>query len=349
MNGRMLIPLLFALVVLGWIVPLTPTAEPDDPLQVGFGEMDVTPKLGDKPVFLAGFGNNRKATGVHDPIMVRAVVLRHGKNKIAIASIDVVGLFHPFVLRVREKIPGFSYVLITSTHNHEGPDTLGLWGPTKLQSGIDADYMKLVEKGIVDAVLAADKSARTVTTRIGAALAPELLHDGREPIVKHDELVALHFTDTQTDKPAGLVVQWNCHPETLESKNTLVSADYVGYTVKHLRDKYKCPVVYLTGTVGGLMTSMHVEIKSVDGKVLAAGSFDKTERYGQLLGEVADRALKDAKPVSLTPMEARHRVVYLPLENKGFLVARQLGVLDREAFLWKNDPYKAELAGPKDL
>ena len=32
---------------------------------VGFGETDLTPELGKKPVFLAGFGQNRKATKVH--------------------------------------------------------------------------------------------------------------------------------------------------------------------------------------------------------------------------------------------------------------------------------------------
>jgi hypothetical protein len=36
--------------------------------------------------------------------------------------------------------------------------------------------------------------------------------------------------------------------------------------------------------------------------------------------------------------------VYLPLDNKLFLLARQLGVVQREAFLWSGDPYKAEPA-----
>ncbi len=349
MKRRIFGVVVFALAVLGLQAPATHSVQPEDGLSAGFGEADVTPKLDGKPVYIAGFGNNCKATGVHDPIMARAVVLRHGNRKIALASVDVVGLFHPLVLRVRERLPGFEYVLITSTHNHEGPDTLGLWGPTRLQTGVDPEYLKQVEQGIVDAVTAADKALQPVTVRIGTATAPELLHDGREPIVKHDELVALQFLDARTQKTAGLIVQWNCHPETLESKNTLLSADFVGYTVRHLSEEHKCPVVYLTGTVGGLMTSLHVEVKSAEGKVLPDGSFEKTERYGQLVGELANRGLKTAKSVSLAPLEVRHRMIYLPLENKGFLVARQVGVLNREAFLWNGDPYKAELAGPQDL
>src|SRR5205823_2436252 len=110
-------------------------------------------------------------------------------------------------------------------------------------------------------------------------------------------------------------VQWNCHPETLDRKNTEVSADFVGYTVKHLREKYRCPVVYFSGTVGGLMTSLHVEVKDEQGRKLADGTFAKTERYGRLVGQLAEKALQAGKPVRLAPLEARSRAVFLPVDN----------------------------------
>ena len=111
-------------------------------LTVGFGETDITPAVGKQPVFLAGFGQNRKATSVHDPLFARALVLADGEVKVALVSVDVVGLFLPFVESVREKLPGFKYVLVSATHNHEGPDTLGLWGPNPLSSGVDREGRK---------------------------------------------------------------------------------------------------------------------------------------------------------------------------------------------------------------
>jgi hypothetical protein len=131
----------------------------EKPLQVGFAEADITPKLGDKPVFMAGFGQNRKATKVHDPLMARAVVLRHDKAKIALVSIDVIGFFNPDVVAVRDKLPGFSHVMVGSTHNHEGPDTLGLWGPNPFASGVDADDVKNIQDQVVKAVKDADDAA----------------------------------------------------------------------------------------------------------------------------------------------------------------------------------------------
>jgi hypothetical protein len=328
--------------------PDSAPARPDEPpLEAGFGEADITPKLGGKPVYLAGFGKNRKATAVHDPLTARAVVLAHGGRKVALVCVDLVGLFRANVVRVREGLPGFDYVLVSSTHVHEGPDTLGLWGAGPLESGVDPDYLRLVERRVVRAVRDADAARKPVTARLGTAKAPELLHDSREPYVKHDELVALAFRDARGE-PAGLVVQWNCHPETLDAKCTEITADYVGSTVKYLRDRHRCPVVYLTGTVGGLMTTINVEVKGADGKALPEGTFAKAQRYGELLGELAGRALAAGGPVRLTPLEARHRPLFLPLDNKLYLLARQLGVLDREAFVWAGDPYRAEPAGPDD-
>ncbi len=319
-----------------------PPAEPI--LEAGFGEADVTPRPGTRPVFIAGFGRDRKATGVHDPLHARALVLRHGERKVALVSVDVIGLFHPLIERVRKRLDGFSYVLVSSTHNHEGPDTLGLWGPSALRSGVDPAYLALVEDQVVKAVKAADDARKPVKARIGSGRAPELLHDGREPYVKHDELVVLEFRTAAGDEPVGLVVQWNCHPETLSSKNTMLSADFVGYTVEHLRKKHGGPVLYLTGTVGGLMTSLHVEVRGDKGELLKDGTFEKTERYGRLVGEAAEKALAGARPVRLTPIEVRQRTVFLPLANQLYVLARTLGVFEREGYVWKGDPYKAERA-----
>jgi Neutral/alkaline non-lysosomal ceramidase, N-terminal len=333
-------------VVLGLLLVGLPFAQPSLsegptlPLRVGFGEKDITPDIAKKPVYLAGFGKGRKATGVHDPLMVRAVVLADGKTKIALASVDVVGLFFPLIEKVRQRLPGFNYVLVSSTHNHEGPDTLGLWGLNSIQSGVDPDYLQTIAEGIVAAVKDADQARRPAEARIGTAHAPELLHDNREPIVKHDELVALQFLEGT--KTAGIVVQWNCHPETLSSQNTRISADFVAATVQFLKDKYRCPVVYFTGTVGGLMTSLNVPVNDEQGKPLKDGTFEKTERYGRLVGQLADKAVQGGQAVKLFPIETRTAPIFLPMDNPLYRLGWSLGVLDRQAYVWKNDPTKAD-------
>src|SRR5262249_23753421 len=116
---------LFLCVLCDSVVQFSSAADP--PLRVGFGETDITPALGEQAVFVAGFSHNRRATKVNDPLKVRAFVLADGRKTIAVASVDVIGLFLPNVETIRKGLPGVDYVLVCSTHNHHGPDTLGLW------------------------------------------------------------------------------------------------------------------------------------------------------------------------------------------------------------------------------
>lgn len=144
-------------------------------------------------------------------------------------------------------------------------------------------------------------------------------------------------------------MEWNVHPEILASENIEVSADHVGYTVKHLKEKHQCPIAYFTGTVGGLMTSLHVDLKDDAGNPLKDGTFAKAERYGVKVGELADRALAAAVPATLTPFTVRTKAVLVPVDNGLYRVAKQAGVLQRDMFVWDGDPTPAKVVETKDV
>jgi hypothetical protein len=71
-------------------------------------------------------------------------------------------------------------------------------------------------------------------------------------------------------------------------------------------------------------------------------------RYGRLLARRAEEALSSARPLALTPMQVRTREVALPVDNKRFVMGKQLGVLDRPMEPWTGDPYQKPAADPND-
>ncbi|UCD23839.1 MAG: hypothetical protein JSW51_12520, partial [Gemmatimonadota bacterium] len=303
---------------------------------MGFAKANITPDLSRHAVWIAGYGNNRRATGVHDSLWARAVVLREGETKLALVSVDLVGLQRPAVIEVRAQLPDYEHVLVASSHNHEGPDVIGLWGPSPLESGVDSAYVELVIERVVEAVKAAEASLTPAWATYGTAEAPELLLDSRLPLVKDPILRAIKFTAAD-GRPLGLLLQFSNHPESLGPDNTLVTADFPHYTIKSLEARYRIPVAYFTGAIGGLMTNP-AEFRARDGTLVQAGTFEFAQAYGEAVARVFDEALGGAESIDLSPLVASAAPVYVPLANPGYRQGRAIGVLKREAFTWTGNP-----------
>src|SRR5688572_23880205 len=173
------------------------------PLAAGFAAADITPALGgEKPVYLAGYGMNRKARGVHDPLFARTVVLASGDEKIAIVSVDLVGLQYPQTKAIRAKLPQFKYVLVASTHNHEGPDVIGIWGRGPFHRGVNEAYLDLVVERVAAAIQEAAQRLAPVEADYGTAEDESLVNDSRQPIVKDGVLRVVRLRQAGTPMPA---------------------------------------------------------------------------------------------------------------------------------------------------
>ena len=296
------------------------------PINVGFGLADITPQVGGaKPVYIAGYGQNRRATGVHDPLYARAIVLTDGQRRIALAAVDVVGLQYPTVQEIRKRLHGFDYVLIASTHNHEGPDTVGIWGPSPLRSGVDPQYMEHLITRTVEAIEAADKVVAPATSRYGTATDERLLRDSREPIVKDGVIRVVRFDAPGTSHPRCLLVNWTCHPEALASRNQLITADFPHFTIRALEQNYGCPVLYFSAAVGGLMTLPQDLYKQPDGSPMRDGTFEFAQRYGEDVARLAVTALEAAEPVSMAGLRFSARPISVPLANPVYRVGADDG------------------------
>ncbi len=300
-------------------------SSPEATIEVGFGAREIAPEVGsDKRVWLAGYGMGRRATGIHDPLMARATVLRSGGQKIALISLDLVGFFENDTRRVRDALKDYAAIVIASTHNHEGPDTMGLWGGTPFTSGVDPEYNTLVRASCIAAVRDAEKNMKPSVASLGKVDASDLMNDSRQPVVKMGELTVLHISDSQApgSKTLGLVVFWHNHPEFLGARNTLVSADFVGAALKKLSEKYGCPVNYFNGAVGGLMSPRHK----------SGNDFAALDEYANDVLAKIELARSCAQPVRLAPFSTRAADVFIPLQNQLYVAGYLGGILPREVF-----------------
>jgi hypothetical protein len=296
----------------------------------------ITPDVRAGKVYMAGFGHNRVATGVHDDLWVRCLALGTADAKLAMCEADLIGLFYDDVLKVRAKVkaavPDVTQVIVASAHDHEGPDTMGLWGPTPLASGINPQYMDWLDDRIADTALSALRSmkpAKMELARDDHPLLALLQDDSRPPYVKDPHLFAMKLTSTADGAPIATLVNWSAHPETLDSQNTLITADYPHWLCKYVEDHGGGTAVFFNGSIGGLLSTLGDQVALLDpdtGEVAKDGTWKKAELFGSTLGELAMRALGSGEQVLVDSIVVRQAVIYSPLKNDGFRVAGPLGV-----------------------
>jgi hypothetical protein len=152
-----------------------------------------------------------------------------------------------------------------------------------------------------------------------------------------------------SDNTIGTMVNWANHPETVADENVLFTSDYVHAlreSVSHgvTWDGESKPGVggitmFMNGTVGGMMTSLGVNVDTPDGETGGSASFEKADAIGQLVGGMALDALAGGQDVEAPSLAFATKTFELNVDNQAFQAMFLLGVLDhRKAVFDESQP-----------
>ncbi|MBN2088964.1 hypothetical protein JW964_05100 [candidate division KSB1 bacterium] len=299
--------------------------------------------------WLAGFHQNRPAIGVHDDIWARAIVFDDGNIRVALVVLDAIGLFHDDVITIRqmlaaEKLP-IDHLIISSTHVHEVPDLMGLWGEKLYTSGVKSNYLKLVQEQTIKAVRDACYACRPAYIKLGRinSTASDLVIDTRPPKILDDAIHLMHFCDLKNDTTLGILMNWGNHPEALGSDNLLITADFchywldglergIRYDNQVLREGIGGIAVFANGAIGGLMTPLDCNIYDPwMGKYYEKPTFEKAQALGHRLASlVMDELIEGSWETVQAPQIQLHAKTFeFPLHNITFKIAGAIGLFNR--------------------
>jgi hypothetical protein len=172
-------------------------------------------------IWMGGFDSGRAALGVDPdaPPAVTALVLSKGREFTVMVTLDTIGNISTHLTPLRQRIASelgldasgvdsadVRRIIVTSLHDHEAADTLGVAGPTALsnevvrqalssgllsdlgpfadvpvRTGINFEYRQWIDDRVVSAVNQAVRNLRPADLRVAAAPAPmrsdaEVLH-----------------------------------------------------------------------------------------------------------------------------------------------------------------------------
>jgi hypothetical protein len=313
-------------------------------------------------VWIAGFGSSRPAVDVHDPIEARIIAMRHNETTVVMVSADLVGFFYDHLLGVRALLDAavsdqVDLVVWSSTHNHEGPDMIGIWGKTLLESGLDEEYLhevqQLVADGIgeaVDALEPAQVVHSAIEVEDSTGYMKHLFADGRDPVIINNTMNVLRFYRPADDSTIATVVNLGTHPEVLWDDNMSLTADFPYYLREALEDGVPGrfegvggTAIYVQGTCGGLIGPGAVEPLDASGiPITDKHSFEAAEALGHTYAEFALAALDDTSVAvddTAPELSFRTRETFVRVDNFNYQAAYRLGILSRELYNFDKDGY----------
>ena len=287
-------------------------------MQVGYAQTVITPAL-DRPVYLAGFGQNRRAETVHDDLYVRALALEAGGTCLVAAALDLIGLGRLHCREIERCVQAQApeaRLWLCSTHTHHGPDTIGLWGPDMATSGVDTQYLAGLKDRVVATGLAALDWLQPAHLRCTSLPVTGLAKNARDPEILDEELTCLQFCPPETAQPLATWLIYPCHAEVLWEHNLHITADYPYALRRTVEAETGAPCLFAAGAIGGMMTP------DVDDH-----SFEEAEEMGRALAQAAVGALRGVAAVPVDHLEyARHEFT-IPMTNPLFQMAIGAGLL----------------------
>lgn len=288
-------------------------------LMAGVARVDITPPL-ELKASLGGYGDrmNRPATGVHDRIWVKAIVLRQAEKRFVLVTADMLALPPGFKSAVLDKLnleagaSGVKWaneqVLLLASHSHTSIDMsainpkndfgipqLGIFHPALFERTRD-----LFAKAIGEAA----KGGAACKVGTQSVVLQGWNHNRRHGNTATQPELTLTRIDVD-DGPLVVLVNWTAHPTFMDSDAMQFSGDWPGQMQRTVE-----------AVIGRGVSAMYFNGAEGDQSPIArpdsGGDWEKAERYGRELGLQIWDLWKRAKPISNVQLEYHLEPITLP-------------------------------------
>ena len=303
-------------------------------LRVGVAAVDITPPTGAP---MAGYYYNRAATGVHDPLHVKAMVLEVGGVRVAMAACDLVSLPRPLSEAARQLVQqqiGLmpDHVMISATHAHTTPV---IWtNPSRYElegkaKEIAQSYTDALPAKIAEAIVEANQRLQPAEMRAGVGTEATLsfnrryfMKDGTvggnpgklnpniaRPAGPVDPgLPVLFFASPEETTPIAAYVNFGLHQDT--TGGVRFSADF-SYTLGQVLRMAEGDSFFPMFTIGAAGNVNHLDT-SRPGK---QSGYQEASRIGAVLAGDVLKVIQAAPVIPVGRIGVSDAILHFPVPN----------------------------------
>ncbi len=274
-----------------------PAAE-SGPIQAGVARVNLTPPMEMKAA-LGGYGarESRPATGVHDSVWAKALLLTRGDRKFVLVTADVLGFPPQFKAAVVERLAPQGWtanqILLLPSHSHTSFDLMALHpGNVFGNRQVGLFHKELFEhtaNKLAEAVRDAGKSVGLILEGSTTISVQDRNRNRRRGLSVHDTALTVTRIDASNGTPLAVLVNWTAHPTFMNEDDMLFSGDWPGHMQRTIEALvgHGVTALYYNGAEGD-----QSPVPPAD----AGSRWERAERYGREIGIVAWRAWEKIQP-----------------------------------------------------
>lgn len=283
-------------------------------LKAGVARIALTPPRQMK-ASLGGYGDrmSKPATGVHDRVFAKALVLSDGSKRFALVTADVLAFPPGFKAALVNGLEAEGWrsgeIMLLPSHSHTSIDMTAINPANTL--GIP--QIGIFHKALYDFTLA---NLVKVITEAGSHLVPVSVGTGtaqldgwnrnrRKENTTCDTDLTVTRIDTADGAPLAVLINWTAHPTFMDSEDMMFSGGWPGHaqrTVEALIGR-GVTAMYFNGAEGDQSPTPRHD---------SGGSWERAERYGRELGIVVWRQWQTVVPKPSPAFSFHREAIALP-------------------------------------
>ena len=223
-------------------------------VRAGLAVVEITPPLIQK---LSGYGIERPAESVHDPLFARILLLRTGDVSLAIIASDLHRLQLPGLIdRIGAEL-GIKNTILTGSHSHSAPTLDSTNSGTTWAKDVESKIFRGVaeaEKNLFRAEIASSQGLLVAGHNIrivkdAGTIEERWMNPNEEGTAPIDPTVTvLRVSEEGGGKLRAVLVHYSCQPAILGPDSHVVSADYPGALVQFVQAELGSDVVCIFTT-----------------------------------------------------------------------------------------------------
>lgn len=226
-------------------------------LTAGWAERDITPEPGHP---MAGYGsrpNDKRSTGVHERLFVRAAAVGDGVDTVVLVGSDMLQTL-PNLLEMVEPVVARetgltnANIMYTSSHTHSGPGGLAPGFAAEASYGPhDPAYVARLAEAFSGAIVEAVRGMAPARIAHGALDVPEFIRNRSRKDGAVDS--TLHFAVLERADGARLnLARYSAHGTAFGEEMLEFNNDWCGAFQRHVGERTGAPLLFMGGAVGSM-------------------------------------------------------------------------------------------------